>query len=159
MHRTSGVTLPELLTVLLLAGMIVLIIVRWPSPLGPASSAVRNFINQARLEAVALEKPVAVTFDAGAETYRMRLAGDTGSWLPSELCGSAPVTRSLELRTWRRVRHVTPARGLIWLPNGHGRTCGGGGAFNQTIRLSAGRREARIIISRAGRIRTEVEAR
>ncbi|HLR45786.1 MAG TPA: GspH/FimT family protein [Deinococcales bacterium] len=159
MRTETAYALPELLIVLLLlAGTIALFVLRWPSPLGPASSAVRNFINQARLEAVALDRPVAVTFNDQAGTYELRQAADD-AWLPSELCGSSTVTRTLDLRQYRGVTHAAPARGLIWLPNGYGRTCTGGGAFNQTVRLQAGRREARIIVSRAGRIRTEVEAR
>lgn len=159
MRRSHAFSLTELLIVTaLLAGTLLLAWLRWPSPLGPASSAVRNFINHARLEAVSAEQPVAVTFAGETGTFELRVAGD-GSWLPSVLCAEAPVTRTLDLREYRRLAVVPPVRGLIWLPNGQGRTCAGGGAFNQTIRLRTGSREARIIVSRGGRIRTEMEAR
>lgn len=159
MRTPRGITLPELLVVLsILAGSALLAVVNWPSPLGPASHALRSFISQARLEAVARNEPIAVVYDALNGQYLQRRS--TGaSYAPSELCSSGEVLRRLDLHEYRGVTLGAPGNGLIWLPTGYGRTCLGGGAFNQTISLIRGKLEARIFVSRAGRLRTEVDLR
>lgn len=159
MKGRAGFTLVELLIIIgLLAGLATLVAVNWPSPLGPASNALRGFINQARLEAVARNEPIAVLYDAGAGQYQQKhLTG--ASYSATELCSSGEVLRSLDLSEYRGVTLGPPGNGLIWLPTGYGRTCLGGGAFNQTITLMRGGLEARIFVSRAGRLRTEVEMR
>lgn len=159
MRRPRGITLPELLIVLaVLAGSALVAAVSWPSPLGPASHALRSFISQARLEAVARNEPIAVVYDAVSNQYLQRRSiGE--SYLPAELCSSGEVIRTLDLREYRGVTLGAPGNGLIWLPTGYGRTCLGGGAFNQTISLIRGKLEARIFVSRAGRLRTEVDLR
>ena len=81
------------------------------------------------------------------------------SYSASELCSGGQVLRSLDLSEYRGVTLGPPGNGLVWLPTGYGRTCLGGGAFNQTITLMRGGLEARIFVSRAGRLRTEVEMR
>ena len=158
MH-SRGVTLPELvITLSILAGTALVAVLYWPSPLGPASNALRSFISQARLEAVARNEPIAVVYDAVNGQYQQRRStGD--SYAPSELCSTGEVVRSMDLREYRGVSLGAPGNGLIWLPTGYGRTCLGGGAFNQTITLVRGGLEARIFVSRAGRLRTEVELR
>ena len=159
MRSRCGFTLVELVIVLsLLAATGLLVALNWPSPLGPASSALRNFVSQARLEAVARNEPIAVVFDAVTGQYQQRHALD-GSYRPAELCGSGQVLRSLDLSDYRGVTLGPGGSGLIWLPTGYGRTCLGGGAFNQTIRLMHRGLEARIFVSRAGRVRSEVELR
>ena len=159
MKARAGFTLVELLIIIgLLAMLSAVVAVNWPSPLGPASNALRGFINQARLEAVARNEPIAVIYDASSGQYQQRHLSD-GSWSATELCSRGEVLRSLDLTEYRGVSLGPPGNGLIWLPTGYGRTCLGGGAFNQTITLMRGGLEARIFVSRAGRLRTEVEMR
>lgn len=160
MKARSGFTLVELLVIIgLLAALAAVVAVNWPSPLGPASNALRGFINQARLEAVARNEPIAVIYDASAGQYQQRHSSGGGSFSAIELCSSGEVLRTLDLSEYRGVSLGPPGNGLIWLPTGYGRTCLGGGAFNQTITLMRGGLEARIFVSRAGRLRTEVEMR
>lgn len=159
MKHRCGFTIPELLVAIsILIALAAVIALRWPSPLGPASNALRTFISQARLEAVARNEPVAVIYDTSAGQYQQRHK-PAGSYSASELCSSGQVLRSLDLSEYRGVSLGPPGNGLIWLPTGYGRTCLGGGAFNQTITLMRGGLEARIFVSRAGRLRTEVDLR
>lgn len=159
MRKTAGLTVPELLIVIfLLAGTALVAVLNWPSPLGPASHALRSFINQARLEAVARNEPIAVVYDALSGQYQQKRSA-AASYLPQQLCSSGEVLRSLDLTEYRGVSLGAPGNGLIWLPTGYGRTCLGSGAFNQTISLVRGGLEARIFVSRAGRLRTEVDVR
>ena len=159
MRSKSAFTLPELLIVIgLLAGTAFLVALNSPSPLGPASSALRGFISQARLEAVARNEPIAVVYDAVQGQYH-QLHSPGASYSPSELCSGGQILRRLDLDEYRGVSLGPPGNGLIWLPTGYGRTCLGGGAFNQTITLMRGGLEARIFVSRAGRVRSEVDLR
>lgn len=159
MKNRFGFTIPELLIALsILVAIAAMVALRWPSPLGPASNALRTFINQARLEAVARNEPIAVMYDTVSGQYQQRYM-PAGSYSATELCSSGEVLRSLDLAEYRGVTLGPPGNGLIWLPTGYGRTCLGGGAFNQTITLLRGGLEARIFVSRAGRLRTEVDLR
>ncbi len=159
MRTGSGFTLSELIIALsLLAGTALLVALNWPSPLGPASNALRGFMAQARLEAVARNEPIAVVYDASSGQYQQKHSPGS-DYAAQELCSSGQVLRSLDLTEYRGVSLGAPGHGLIWLPTGYGRTCLGGGAFNQTITLMRGGLEARVFVSRAGRVRSEVELR
>ena len=159
MMSRAGITIPELVIALaILAGAALTAVMYWPSPLGPASNAVRSFISQARLESVARNEPIAVVYDAAMRQYRQLRSGG-GSYSAPELCTSGEVLRSLDLRDYRGVSLAAAGKGIVWLPTGYARTCLGGGAFNQTITLLRGGLEARIFVSRAGRLRTEVDLR
>ena len=159
MRARTGITIPELLLALaILAGAALLAALWWPSPLGPASNALRTFISQARLEAVTLNEPIAVVFDPALSQYR-QLRGTGGTFSAPELCSSGQVLRTLNLSDYRGVRPGSAGNGIVWLPTGYARTCVGGGASNQTLTLTNRNLEARIFVSRAGRLRTEVDIR
>ena len=85
MRKTAGLTVPELLIVIfLMAGTALVAVLNWPSPLGPASHALRSFINQARLEAVARNEPIAVVYDALSGQYQQKRSA-AASYLPQQL--------------------------------------------------------------------------
>src|SRR5690554_3517068 len=97
MRSRSAFTLPEILIVIgLLAGVSLLAALNWPSPLGPASSALRGFISQARLEAVARNEPIAVVYDTELGQYQ-QLHSPGASYSPVELCSGGQVLRRLDL--------------------------------------------------------------
>lgn len=123
------------------------------SAVAPATAALRAHLIQARFEAIRRDQPVAVVFDHLQGEFLTRLdASQSGA-----ICSDGEVLARLSLQEFRGVRvGDLPTPGLVWLPSGLGRTCQGGGVFNQTISLSDGRREGRVIVSRAGRVRSEV---
>jgi prepilin-type N-terminal cleavage/methylation domain-containing protein len=152
----AGHTLLELLVVLGLMAMFT----AWalharPSRVALAAVAVRTQLLQARYAAIERNEAVAVVYREAEQAFLSLAAGDLA--LP-EACESGEEIARLRLSEFPRVRAAkVPANGVVWLPNGSGRTCTGGGAFNQTIALADPVREARVIVSRAGRVRSEVD--
>lgn len=126
-----------------------------PSRVSAAAGAVRNQVMQARFRAISTAEPVAVVYRPLERAFE---TVDIGRSSLAAGCEQGEVVHTVELDEFPRVRAVSvPDKGIVWLPNGTGRTCGGSGAFNQTITLEDDRREARIIVSRAGRVRSEVD--
>jgi Tfp pilus assembly protein FimT len=154
-HATGGHTLLELLMVLGLLGMFT----AWamharPSRVGAAAVALRTQLLQARFAAVERNAPVAVVY---REEERSFVALAAGELTLEDACLTGEELTRVNLRDFRGVTvESLPSKGIVWLPSGTGRTCGGGGAFNQTIGLADSVREARVVISRAGRVRSEV---
>lgn len=125
-----------------------------PDRIEGAIVALRSMVAQARFEAIERSVPVAVVYRPGVKAF-VTLAGESGSFTVCE--AGAEVSR-LVLSEFPGVEvERVPSGGLVWLPSGSGRTCSGSGAFNQTITLSERDRDARLIVSRAGRIRSEVD--
>lgn len=155
-HRvSSGYTLTELLIVLAVAGLFTAWFVgSRPSRVGNAVVALRSQVLQARFEAIERNAPVAVVYRGGENAF-VTLAGESGT---VAACETGTELGRLEVTEFGGVAVASvPAGGLVWLPSGSGRTCSGSGAFNQTIVLEDGRREGRVIVSRAGRVRSEVD--
>jgi prepilin-type N-terminal cleavage/methylation domain-containing protein len=155
-RRDAGFSLLELLVVMaIMAAAAALVAGQQPSRLVPASNALRSLLIQGRLEAVSSGTPVVITFDPAEREYRLRHATSAGGL--ALLCEAPGASSLLRLADYRGVTQAGTFSGLIWLPTGSGRSCQGGGVYNQTLRLQQGSREARIIVSRAGRVRSEVE--
>lgn len=152
--RCDGYTLLELLLVLALLGLFTTWAVHArPSRVGAAVVSLRTQVLQARFEAIERNSPVAVIYRAEEGSF-LTLAGD---FTIAEVCGDGVELARLRISEFAGVRVTNaPASGLVWLPSGTGRTCTGAGAFNQTISLVDSVREGRVIISRAGRVRSEV---
>ena len=154
----AGLSLLEIVIVLaVLAILAGLVAWQWPSPLGPATGALRNLVSQGRLEAVVRNEPVAVVLDAALGEYQLRHAA--GASALADVCMEGPVLARLPLSDFRGVRPGPFRAGIVWLPTGYGRTCTGGAVFNSTIQLSHGAQQGRVIVSRAGRVRTELYSR
>lgn len=152
---TSGYTLLELLLVLAMVGLFV----GWtmaarPGRLDGALASLRGQVVQARFEATLRNAPVAVVYRPAERSF-ITLAGEAGSF---DVCEVGAEVSRLQIAEFAGVEvESVPSAGLVWLPSGNGRTCSGAGVFNQTIVLMERGREGRVIISRAGRVRTEVE--
>lgn len=151
-----GHTLLELLVVLALTGLFTLWALQArPSRVAAAVVALRSQMMQARFVAIERNTPVAVVFREGQASFFTLAAGELSI---AEACEAGEELVRLELSDFPGVRvDSVPSKGVVWLPSGNGRTCSGGGAFNQTIRLSDNVRSARVIVSRAGRVRSEVD--
>lgn len=152
--NATGHTLLELLVALALVGLFgVWALQARPSRVAAAATALRNQFLQARYAAIERNAPVAVLFRDDAF---VTLASSDGG--VAEACEAGEQLARLPLVDYPGVRVTSiPSKGLVWLPSGSGRTCSGGGAFNQTIALTDPVREARVVVSRAGRVRSEVE--
>jgi Tfp pilus assembly protein FimT len=151
----AGHTLLELLVVLGLMGLFTAWVVHArPSRVALAAVALRTQLLQARYAAIERNEPVAVVYRDEERAF-LSLAG--GELDLAAACESGEEIARLPLSEFPRVRVTkVPTNGVVWLPSGTGRTCTGGGAFNQTIALADPVREARVIVSRAGRVRSEV---
>lgn len=152
--RIHGLSLLEILIALAILSLSAVFLIDYRSKaVAPATAALRAHLIQARFEAIRRDQPVAVVFDHLQGEFLTRLdASQSGA-----ICSDGEVLARLSLQEFRGVRvGDLPTPGLVWLPSGLGRTCQGGGVFNQTISLSDGRREGRVIVSRAGRVRSEV---
>lgn len=152
--KNAGHTLLELIIALGLVGLFgVWALQARPSRVASAAVALRTQFLQARFAAIERNTPVAVLFRGDAF---VTLAGNGAG--AADACEAGDQLARLSLADYPGVRVTkVPAKGLVWLPSGSGRTCSGGGAFNQTIRLADSVREARVIVSRAGRVRSEVQ--
>ncbi|MGH7076474.1 MAG: GspH/FimT family protein [Acetobacteraceae bacterium] len=93
-RSAGGFTLLEMLVVLVVLGLALAVIVgRMPRPgpgvtLGKAVRTVQGALRLARSEAIASDRPVAVTFDPGGGTFR--IAGAAAVRLPEGAAISAP---------------------------------------------------------------------
>lgn len=146
----------EMLVVLALAGLATgWLLQARPSRVAAAAVALRTQLLQARFESIERNAPVAVVYRAQEDSF-LTLAAQPLAF--DDPCATGEEVKRLRLAEYRGVRVTrVPSSGLVWLPNGTGRTCDGGGAFNQTIALADSVREARVIVSRAGRVRSEVD--
>jgi prepilin-type N-terminal cleavage/methylation domain-containing protein len=153
--NSAGFSLLELLVVLAcLAVAAMLVLGQQPPRLQAAAGALRSLLIQGRLEAVSRGTPVAITFDNAEREYQLRPAAAAGPL--AQLCASAAAsTSTLRLDDYRGVSQAGTFKDMIWLPTGTGRDCQGAGVYTQTVRLQQGMREARVIVSRAGRVRSE----
>jgi len=122
-----------------------------PSHAARAARTVRAAILWARTEAMWRGLPVSITELADRSGFLVSAATDLER--PCE--GGTELTR-VRLSEHPGVRLAAGlARGLVWLPSGSGRSCGGGGVISGTIELTDGRTGVRVIVSALGRVRLE----
>lgn len=150
----SALTLPELLIVLALSAFAALsLALLLPSRAPAAARDLQHLALSARLEAIRRNVPVAVVYDPASAGFSLRLgASDTEFADPC----SGPVLRTLRLADYRDVRVFRSLPDdLVWLPSGLGRACSGSGVYNGSIVLGGTRPSHRLVVSSAGRIRSE----
>lgn len=151
--KRSGLTLVELLVLLAVLG--VLLSVAWsvvrPDNAQQAAQSVRTAILWARANAIWRGVSVAVT----------DLADGAGLVLSVGHAADSSCSGGTELARVRMSEHAGVSllaglpRGLVWLPDGSGRSCDGGGVISATLRLQGARRAVNVIVSSLGRVRLE----
>jgi prepilin-type N-terminal cleavage/methylation domain-containing protein len=114
-----------------------------PSHARRSARAYLTTVQGARIAALA-GTPVAVRWDDAARRFEVRERDDCAGPLRGTL---APLPR---VAVARRLRD-----GVVWLPDGTGRSCSGGGVYGGRVRF-AGRREAwDVVVASTGRLRLE----
>ena len=122
-----------------------------PSHAQRAAQALRTAVLWARANAIWRGVSVTVT----------DLGGEAGFVVRTAAAGGAPCGGGTELTRVRLSEHpgVTVSaglpRGLVWLPDGSGRSCDGGGVISATVRLADARRAFNVVVSSLGRVRVE----
>lgn len=120
-----------------------------PSHAHRAAQAVRSAILWGRANAI--WRGVGVTVTESGAGFVVRLADAAGP----------PCAAGTELVRVRMSDHPGVAvvaglpRGLLWLPNGSGRSCDGGGVISATVRVADARRAVNVVVSSLGRVRLE----
>lgn len=120
-----------------------------PSHAVRAGQAVRSTLLWARANAIWRGASVSVTESAGGFVVRLAPAG------------GPPCEGGTEIAQVRLADHpgvmlaAGLPRGLVWLPNGSGRSCDGGGVISATVRLADARRSVSVVVSSLGRVRLE----
>src|SRR5690554_4191588 len=132
----SAVTLIELLVVLAVLGVLLstAVALTRPSHTHRAAQALRSAILWARANAI--WRGVSVAVIEGGDGFVVRSADEA----------TAPCEAGREMARVRLSEHPGVVvgqglpRGVVWLPNGSGRSCDGGGVISATVRLTDGRR-------------------
>jgi Tfp pilus assembly protein FimT len=115
---------------------------------------VKALLLAARFEAVKRDAPVAVVWQPLASAFVMRVDPLADSL--AALCRGGAVLERVRSKVYGRVSVTRRlSDDLVWLPTGMARTCQGGGVFNGTIVLEDSWAAHKVVISRAGRVRTE----
>lgn len=140
---------------LVLAVLAVLLTVAYafarPSNTQRAAQAVRSAVLWAR--ANALWRGVSVSITQAGNGFVVNTADSTGA-----LCSAGQQLLAVPMSEHAGVSVVAGLpRGLVWLADGSGRTCDGGGVISATIVLADARRAFSVIVSSLGRVRVEAQ--
>lgn len=152
----GGFTLIELLVVLAVFGILASLtfVLRAPVATVYARDAQAIF-QQARLEAVKRNRPVAVVWDAtsGRLESRVSTAGNT----VGEACAGDVVIRALDPGEYGRLT-ITPEfehGGAVWLPSTLMRGCTGAVTQTQRLTVADSRRSVAVVLSTTGEVTTQ----
>lgn len=153
--RTHGFTLVETLVVLAVTAVLLALALTYTRGGGTlrAAHALKASLLWARTNAVWSGVPVAVTeLPGGAGLLLTQLgAGSTK-------CGNGSELARFRLRDYPGVTLAAGLpRGVVWLPDGSGRSCDGGGVISATMRLLGGQGGAKVVLSSLGRVRVEAD--
>ena len=123
-----------------------------PGGAGRAAEGARGFLLWARLEAMWTGDAVAVVPSTSPPLVARR--GDAAD--ASAAC-TGPEIRRFEVARYGRTVVVQALRaGIVWLPGGGARSCGGGGVISGRMVLADAGHRASVIVSSLGRVRVEV---
>lgn len=150
----GGVTLVELLIVLAIVGILFSLgafLVPPPSAAVFARDA-QSLYQQARLEAVKRNRPVAVVWDADAGRLEARV--DSASTTVAAACTGDTVVRSLAPGDYGRLTITADFEhdGAVWLPSTLMRGCAGVATELQTLTVASPRRTVNVDVSTTGEV-------
>lgn len=151
MRPPRGTTLLETLVILAVLAVVATLV--WGATLGGGSAArdaeaVRAELNAARRQALG-GTPRAVVWEAERRRWQRRAGAD-----PATVCAQGRVTDALRPHPRTRVT-ATLRDGVVWLPDGTGRACAGGGVYGGRITLEDARQAWSLVVASSGRIRRE----
>lgn len=154
-HFNHGFSILELLVTLAVLGILLSVSV---VSLNPPNTRVfadelKAMIAQSRYEAVKRNRPVAFFWNAEEQAFTTRF--DANSSQVSAACAGDDflVTRSpTEYRNMTVTTRNLPTNGIVWLPTGQGRTCGGAPMTGSEIELADGNGVRVVDISIGGKV-------
>jgi prepilin-type N-terminal cleavage/methylation domain-containing protein len=149
-----GVTLVEILIVLGIIGILLPLtsFLRAPSSTVFARDA-QSLYQQARLEAVKRNRPVAVIWDADAGRLEARV--DSASTTVAAACTGDTVVRALAPGEYGGRITITADfehGGAVWLPSTLMRGCAGAATEQQTLTVADARRAVDVEVSTTGEV-------
>lgn len=142
-RSSNGLTLIEVVIVMAIAGtMLAVAAPRLGLPTGrQTADQFASLLHSARLQAISGE-PTAVVVDAAG--------GNVFIVTPARGC-DGPVSHRLPVPAGVKVKS-TLRSGVMWQPDGSGRTCGGSGIYGGTVTFQ-GRQTWKVVVSSLGRVR------
>ena len=147
MSRLAGFSLLELLIVLTVFASLAGTAAWWlrPSLVERSAQGFRATVQAARIEALA-GTPTNVRFDP--ERHRFLVRRGPGPCDGPPIRSHAPEPRVAVVATLRD--------GIVWLPDGTGRACSGGGVYGGTVRFEGPDGDAaEVVVASTGRLRIE----
>jgi prepilin-type N-terminal cleavage/methylation domain-containing protein len=115
---------------------------------------VESMLQQSRLEAIKRNRPVAIVWDSGSQTFRSRYVPAPGSNTIASACSSTTVLTSHSTENYKNLTVSTtmPGNGLVWLPNTLLSTCSGAMTGPVTVTVGDVKQSVTITISTAGQV-------
>lgn len=160
----AGFTLLEMLIVMSVMGVLMAIgipMLRPPSAYLFAND-LKAMVQQARYEAIKRNVPVAVVWRSTDKTFTTQFNPDDPA--VNKACDLAVRNEGkLRIKSLTEYRNLSvtssfETTGLVWLPTGSGKQCGGGVMANGTT-ITDGRATYRVCVSSAGRVKIEKNVR
>ncbi len=148
----QGFTLIEILVVL--AVLAILLAIAIPNLRTPAvrlaADAAHSYLQQARFNAIRLNRPVMLGVQDAGAGLAMRQLPTSGH----VVCSSAGTLLStLELREFRQVQVQERGQLFLWLPNGQPRSCSGQPLTGElAVTLGDGNRSQQVVVSAGGAV-------
>ena len=151
--RRAGFSLIETLVLLAVLGALLAVAAAYarPDDSRRAAESLRSAVLWGRANAIWRGVSVAVTEAPAGGGFVVRAAAT-----PAAPCGEGTELASVRLSQHPGVRlEAGLPRGLVWLADGSGRSCDGGGVISATVRFVGPRRAHHVVVSSLGRVRIE----